>query len=135
MEALFFWLYIDVFDHQVSVYSFIWLNCILNCIYSIILFFFLLFFLFVYCSLNFFPVKIGLINILTFSTHALNYIFNLLGMINGKNPNLSATNFGNRPQDVVTKRNPGESENSGRALPLKWLIKSLKNDSDNIDST
>lgn len=34
-------------------------------------------FLFVYCSLNFFPVKIGLINILTFSTHALNYIFNL----------------------------------------------------------
>lgn len=76
-------------------------------------------FLFVYCSLNFFPVKIGLINILTFSTHALNYIFNLLGMINGKNPNLSATNFGNRPQDVVTKRNPGESENSGRALPLK----------------
>lgn len=77
------------------------------------------FFLFVYCSLNFFPVKIGLINILTFSTHALNHIFHLLGMINGKNPNLSATNFGNRPQDVVTKRNPGESENSGRALPLK----------------
>lgn len=77
MEALFFLLYIDVFDHQVSVYSFIWLNCILNCIYSIILFFFLLFFVCLLFFKKFFSVKMGLTNILTLSTHALNYIFNL----------------------------------------------------------